>query len=122
MCGVPHHLLNILESNEKANVRFFREMAMNVVEEVNQRSALPIVVGGTHYYIEGLLFQNYERESLQPQGTGEYQESLQEVSSYAQLQQLDPIVAATIHPKDTRRIEKALANHLVSIDDFILPS
>lgn len=110
MSGVPHHLLNILEYNDKSNVRIFREKAIEVIDDLNARSVLPIVVGGTHYYIEGLLFQNSEKEILEHQEINGIQESRLPIEPYAQLQQLDPPLASTIHPNDARRIERALAS------------
>jgi tRNA dimethylallyltransferase len=116
MCGVPHHLLDVLEPNERANVRIFREMANNIAEDLCERSILPIVVGGTHYYVESLLFHRVSDElESNPSSKCPLPREFHEMSThqdpYLQLQQLDPLIASTIHPNDSRRIQNALINH-----------
>lgn len=56
---VPHHLVDILEPNERYNVYQFQQQAGKLIKEINSRGHLPIVVGGTGLYIQALL-ENYE--------------------------------------------------------------
>jgi tRNA dimethylallyltransferase len=91
-------------------------MAQVVLVNLSERSALPIVVGGTHYYVEALLFHRPADEERDPNPLPHSQrpikvgESLTELDPYLQLQQIDPLAATTIHPNDSRRIQKALSN------------
>jgi tRNA dimethylallyltransferase len=114
MCGVPHHLINVFEPHEKANVRIFSEMAIKCVEDLRSRSVLPIVVGGTHYYVEALLFErSCDEKDTYPDSLHKAAD-LSELDPYLRLKQIDPLIASTIHPNDSRRIQKALTNEVLS--------
>ena len=55
MEGVPHHLLDILNPEEDYNASAFQRMAREKVEEIYRRESLPILVGGTGFYIQAML-------------------------------------------------------------------
>lgn len=55
---VPHHLIDILEPNERYNAYQFQQMAGHLIDEITARGKLPVVVGGTGLYIQSLL-ENY---------------------------------------------------------------
>jgi tRNA dimethylallyltransferase len=55
MEGVKHHLLDIAEPNEIFNVEKFRELASKAIEEISSRNKLPIICGGTGFYIDSLV-------------------------------------------------------------------
>ncbi len=55
MRGVPHHLLSIVNANEVFNVDKFRIYAMKAIEEISSRGKLPIICGGTGFYIDSLV-------------------------------------------------------------------
>ncbi len=57
--SVPHHLINILEPDERYNVYRFQQQAARLIAEINGRGHLPIIVGGTGLYIQALL-EKYE--------------------------------------------------------------
>ena len=52
-----HHMINIVEPLEKFNIVDFRNMALPVIQDITKRGKVPIVVGGTNYYIESLLWE-----------------------------------------------------------------
>ncbi|XP_073999319.1 tRNA dimethylallyltransferase isoform X2 [Rhodnius prolixus] len=54
---VPHHLLNFLDPLERYTVVDFRDAALPIIRRLHEKKKLPVVVGGTHYYIESLLWQ-----------------------------------------------------------------
>ncbi|XP_071451157.1 tRNA dimethylallyltransferase [Hetaerina americana] len=54
---VPHHMLDFLEPHVSLNVVDYRNMALRKVEEIMAKGKLPLVVGGTNYYIESLLWK-----------------------------------------------------------------
>ena len=57
--GIPHHLLSFLDvSEQEFNVLKFRELANKTVEEVSSKNKQPIIVGGTNYYMESLIFNS----------------------------------------------------------------
>lgn len=55
MKGVKHHLLDVAEPNEIFNVEKFRELASKAIEEMKSRNKLPIICGGTGFYIDSLV-------------------------------------------------------------------
>lgn len=59
LASVPHHLVNILEPDASYNVYQFQQQAARLIQEINGRGHLPIIVGGTGLYIQALL-ENYE--------------------------------------------------------------
>lgn len=59
MEGIPHHLLGFLEpTNSNYNVQNFRNDALNILNKIWSEQKLPILVGGTAYYIESVIFDN----------------------------------------------------------------
>ena len=58
MAGIPHHLIGYLEpTKSKNNVHNFKKDAMQVIQRIWNDGKLPIVVGGTAYYIEALIYR-----------------------------------------------------------------
>ena len=56
MQGVPHHLIDILDPREEFNVVTFQQKAREAMLEIYERGHIPIVVGGTGFYIQALLY------------------------------------------------------------------
>ena len=56
MGGIPHHLIDILEPTEEFNVVTFQKRAKEAMQEIFDRGRIPIVVGGTGFYIQALLY------------------------------------------------------------------
>ena len=115
--GIPHHLIDFIGLDEEPwTVGHFVNEAQKVVREIRSRGRLPILVGGTHYYTQSLLF----KDSLiadRPNGKGSNSEQMKEEwpilsaateRMYAKLQELDPVIARRWHPKDRRHIRRCL--------------
>ncbi|MDE7186042.1 MAG: tRNA (adenosine(37)-N6)-dimethylallyltransferase MiaA, partial [Lachnospiraceae bacterium] len=56
MGGIVHHLIDVLEPTEEFNVVSFQRLARKAVKEIYERGHIPIVVGGTGFYIQALLY------------------------------------------------------------------
>lgn len=67
-CGVPHHLIDVLEPEEKYNVYQFQKDCNKLIEEVSSRGKVPIIVGGTGLYIESIVEQ-YQFSSTSKKST-----------------------------------------------------
>ena len=111
--GVPHHLLGCIGLNEPTwTVGNFVQNAANVIEEVRARGKLPILVGGTHYYTEALLFGDRLLENEEHgDETGAVDLSILQESTnviLAKLREVDPIMADRWHPNDRRKIQRSL--------------
>lgn len=109
---VPHYLLDILELEEKFNVREYQELAASTVSDLLVQDIMPVVVGGTPQYVtslaEGIKFMPQStdpelRAKLEARMEIEGSESLLE-----ELSEIDPIKAEELHPNNKRRIVRAL--------------
>ena len=70
MEGVPHHLVDVLEPEEEFNVVRFQELAKEAMKGIYERGHIPIVVGGTGFYIQALLYDIDFTEMRQITHTG----------------------------------------------------
>ena len=75
MDGVPHHLIDVLEPSEEFNVVRFQEMARKAMEEIYERGKIPIIAGGTGFYIQALL---YDIDFTETDENNFYQEELEQ--------------------------------------------
>lgn len=114
--AVPHHLVNILPPDAAFSVVDFKEQAVKLIKEINNRGHLPILAGGTGLYIKALLedytFNNAQEDNaLRQKLELEAKEQGADVL-YSRLCQLAPIEAKRIHPNNTRRVIRALESAL----------
>ena len=56
MDGVPHHLIDILDSKEDFNIYLFQKYAKAAMEQIYDRGKIPIIVGGTGFYIQSIIY------------------------------------------------------------------
>lgn len=122
--NIPHHLLGNIGLEEETWVvgRFKRE-ASRIIAEIRSRGKLPIVVGGTHYYINGLLFEGGVVQDRTDEQTAEQEAdsrarfpilnaSTEEI--LANLREVDPVMADRWHPNDRRKISRSLEIYLTT--------
>ncbi len=112
MDGVPHHLIDILEPWDEFNVVVFQQKAKAAMEEIYKRGHVPVVAGGTGFYIQALLYDidfkeneegnqiRMELEALAEEKGNEYLHQL--------LQEVDPESAKAIHANNRKRVIRAL--------------
>ncbi|KAI0977236.1 IPP transferase-domain-containing protein [Xylaria arbuscula] len=125
--GVPHHLLSHIDPLEPTwtNGLFVRE-AQRLIKEIRSRGKLPIVVGGTHYYVHALLFNGSLIESDKPEPEEIRFRSQEETLSHfpildepthvilERLREVDPFMAERWHPDDRRKIKRSLEIYLTT--------
>ncbi|WP_372626353.1 tRNA (adenosine(37)-N6)-dimethylallyltransferase MiaA [Arsukibacterium sp.] len=107
----PHHLLDIMDPCQSYSAADFRDDALRLISEIQQRGKIPILVGGTMLYFKALLEGISPLPPANPQIRSEIeQEAAREgwQALHQQLQQLDPVAGARIHPNDPQRISRAL--------------
>ena len=110
--GVPHHMIDVAEPEENYSVARYVADAVPIVDGILARGKLPIIAGGTGLYsdhlVAGRQFAPFQPDSgLRPQLQARArQEGLPAL--YAQLAQVDPDAAGSIHPNDEKRIIRAL--------------
>lgn len=112
MAGVPHHLIDVLEPTEAFNVVIFQKLAKEAIEEIYDRGRIPILVGGTGFYIQAVLYdidftENDEdtalRKELEALAENEGAEAL-----YDRLKAVDPASCENIHAHNVKRVIRAL--------------
>ncbi|KAI5368246.1 putative matrin/U1-C-like, C2H2-type zinc finger, Zinc finger C2H2 superfamily [Septoria linicola] len=120
--GIPHHLLGCIGLHEQTwVVGTFVQHALKTIEEIRSRGRLPILVGGTHYYTQSLLFHDRlaERDEEREQrefvaDTSDKWPILKESTDVIldELKRVDPIMADRWHPNDRRKIQRSLEIYL----------
>ena len=109
----PHHLIGTVPLSEEMNAEKYRRVARSVIENINSRGKLAIVVGGSGFYIKALT----HGLAPLPESDPKLRESLNALSLTelrSQLREFDPDTAEKIDLKNRRRIVRALEIRLLS--------
>ncbi len=109
--GVPHHLIDVLNPTEDFNVTAFQTMAKQAINEIYSRGRIPIVAGGTGFYIQSLLydvsFEETEVSSYREELTA-YYEAYGAHALHEELKKVDPVSYEEIHENNVKRVIRAL--------------
>ena len=114
---VPHHLIDIVDPCDSFSVAQYREAALAVVDDARQRGKRVVFVGGTPLYLKALLRGIFEG----PPADWEFRRAIEsEVEEHGvealheRLRLVDPLSAHKLHPRDKRRLIRALEVHHVT--------
>lgn len=112
MAGVKHHLIDCLDPTEDFHVVKFKELALDAMEDIYSRGKLPIICGGTGFYIQALL---YDIQFTENAVDYEYRKSLEDIANtrgvevlHAMLNEIDPASAANIPAANLKRVIRAM--------------
>lgn len=112
MQGVKHYLVDVLDPEDEFHVVRFQQMAKQAMEEIYAKGKIPIVVGGTGFYIQALLYDIDFTESNEDTA---YRDELEHLASekgadylHEMLREVDPASAETIHANNVKRVIRAL--------------
>ena len=114
---VPHHLIDILDPSLSYSVKQFRDDAFRLIADIQARSKLPLLVGGTMLYFKAL------RDGLDDLPSADLALRSQldmeitrhgTAALHARLRELDPITAERLNPNDTQRVQRAMEIILLS--------
>ena len=112
MQGIKHYLVDVLEPEEEFHVVRFQQMAKAAMEEIYAKGKIPIVVGGTGFYIQALL---YDIDFTESNEDTTYREELENLAAekgnehlHEMLREVDPASAETIHANNVKRVIRAL--------------
>lgn len=112
MNGVCHHLIDVLEPEEEFNVAVFQKMAKEAMQGIYERRHIPIVVGGTGFYIQALLYDiDFEKGEENTDYRGELEAYAKDHGAQAlhdRLREVDPKSADAIHANNVKRVIRAL--------------
>ncbi len=108
--GVPHHLLDVWDVTETANVAAYQRMARACIDGLLARGAVPVLVGGSGLYVRAAL-DALEFPGTDPGVRSRLEAELAEAGApamHARLAAVDPAAAAAILPTNGRRVVRAL--------------
>lgn len=112
MGGIPHYLISEIEPDEEFNVVKFQQYAKGYIKSIHERNKIPILVGGTGFYIQAVL---YDIDFEESESDDAYRAELELLAKtkgsgylHALLKDTDPESGAAIHPNNTKRIIRAL--------------
>ena len=112
MEGIPHHLLSFLAPTESFSVADFQQLAREKIKEITARGKKPIIVGGTGLYVQAALYDFRFTEQKIDEALRQELYAMLEAQGPQHMHNLlaaqDAQTAATIHPKNTRRVIRAL--------------
>lgn len=111
--GVPHHLIDVLEPEEPFDIVRFQTMAKKEMDDIYERGHIPVLVGGTGFYIQSVL---YDIDFLEHQEESPYRKELEEQAKtpegaaalYERLGRIDPESAKLIHANNLKRVIRAI--------------
>ncbi|MBD5542482.1 MAG: tRNA (adenosine(37)-N6)-dimethylallyltransferase MiaA [Lachnospiraceae bacterium] len=112
MQGIPHYLVDILSPKEEFNVYLFQKLAKDAMERIYGNGHIPILVGGTGFYIQSVL---YDIDFTQSDSDTAYREELERLGEekgaeflHERLREVDEESAKTIHANNMKRVIRAL--------------
>ena len=112
MDGVRHHLIDVLNPEEEFNVVLFQKLAKDAIEDITGRGKIPILAGGTGFYIQAVL---YDIDFTETDEDSDYRKMLEGIALkegneklHRMLSEVDPKSAAAIHENNVKRVIRAL--------------
>ncbi len=112
MCGIKHYLIDELEPGEEFNVYEFQKAAKKYICEIFNKGKIPIIAGGTGFYIQSVL---YDIDFTEHSADKTYRAELEHIAAtkgndylYAMLKEADPESALLIHKNNVKRVIRAL--------------
>ena len=112
MEGVKHYLIDELEPSEEFNIVVFQKKAKAALEEIYANGQIPIVAGGTGFYIQALLYDiDFENQDCDEVFRTELENQAREYGNeylHKKLKEIDPVSAEKIHANNVKRVIRAL--------------
>lgn len=117
MDGVRHYLIDELEPTQEFNVNIFKCLAKSAIKKIQDNGNVPIIVGGTGFYIQAVLYDiDFEETAAKQKDGDDYRRYLQGIATagdgserlYQMLRQVDPASCGTIHQNNVKRVIRAL--------------
>ena len=112
MCGVKHHLLDIVAADKTFSVGDYKELARPIVDRLIEKGKIPVICGGTGFYINSIIYDlSYGNSAANLKAREKYMRLAEEKGKQAVfdvLSAVDPETAAKLHPNDLKRVVRAL--------------
>ena len=120
--GVPHYLIDEFDPDEEYNVMIFQHKAKAYMEEIWAKGKVPILVGGTGFYINALLYDN---DFTETENDTTYREECYKLAQeqgpevlFERLKEVDPAYAEIMHANNVKRVTRALEYHYLTGQKF----
>ena len=120
--GVPHYLIDEFDPDEEYNVMLFQQKAKAYMEEIWAKGKTPILVGGTGFYINALLYDN---DFTETDNDTSYREECYKLAQeqgpevlFERLKEVDPEYAEIMHANNVKRVTRALEYHYLTGQKF----
>ena len=118
MQGVKHHLIDVLDPKEDFNIVKFQNMVKCSIEEIVKNGHIPILVGGTGFYIQSVIydidFNNEDDNSSVRKKLEEEYDACGADFMHEKLKKIDIVSAQTIHKNNKKRIIRAIEYFLIN--------
>ena len=118
MQGVKHHMIDIVDSDGEFSVSDYKNMARPIVNKLLEEGKIPVVCGGTGFYINALLFDfSYGNAAKDEKIRKKYENLVKERGNdyvFSVLREVDPKTAEKLHKNDTKRVIRALEIYEIS--------
>ena len=112
LATVPHHLVNVLPPNANFDVTTFKSMVEELVQEINSRGKIPILVGGTGLYIKAVLedytFLPVEENTALRSELEAFADMHGNQALHDRLRTINPTAADKLYPNDRFRVIRAI--------------
>ena len=112
MEGVKHYLIDELDPSDEFNIVRFQQMAKDALKEIYANGQIPIVAGGTGFYIQALLydidFTHQDSDEAFRKEMADYAAEYGTEALHEKLKEIDPVSYKTIHANNTKRVIRAL--------------
>jgi len=124
-CGIPHHLMSFLEPTEQYTAVQYQAAARAAIEDISKRGKLPVVVGGTMFYVQALLWNSIfdqdtantdipQNDTTRKRKRTDFRPPAHSLSErekqdkWEELRRVDPLSANRIHPNNVVRVLRSL--------------
>ena len=113
MCGIPHFLIDELEPDEEFNVTIFKNKVMKYIEEIRNRGHVPIIVGGTGFYIQSVIYDiNFTEYGDDSEIRKKYEEIAKisgKTELHKRLSDVDKEYADSVSENNVKKVVRALS-------------
>ena len=120
--GIPHYLIDEFDPDEEYNVMLFQQKAKAYMEQIWAEGKVPILVGGTGFYINALLYDN---DFTETENDTTYREECYKLAQeqgpevlFERLKAVDPEYAEIMHANNVKRVTRALEYHYLTGQKF----
>ena len=112
MGGIPHYMIDVVAPTESFSASDYERLALPIMEDIVERGKVPIIVGGTSFYLDALLYKRTLGGAPADEAVRKKYEAIFEREGkealFSLLQEIDPAAAEVLHPNDKKRVIRAL--------------